>query len=217
VHSVYSHDAKYTFSQLAMRAAQFGLDWMVFTEHSNFGHANAGGALAEHAEVVKARAENPRLLIFQGLEWYIPAAEHATVFTAPGPGEADVLRAFELAYDGKLLNRTTAAATGRARSAPASTREARSRTARATATPGSTRGSTPTRSSSRSERDQALTPSTWRVCTELAGKDRLIFLPVTYVSVRLVYLSVPDGTVVQRGTRPFVPPVTVPKADRSNV
>ncbi|MEU4563212.1 PHP domain-containing protein [Actinoplanes sp. NPDC023936] len=107
VHTVYSHDAKYTFSQQAMRAAQFGLDWMVLTEHSNIGHANAGGALAEHAEVVTARAENPRMLLFQGLEWYIPAAEHATVFTAPGPNEAEILRQFELAYDGKLLNRTT--------------------------------------------------------------------------------------------------------------
>jgi PHP domain len=110
VHTVYSHDAKYTFSQQAMRAAQFGLDWMVFTEHSNFGHANAGGALAENAEVLKARAENPRMLIFQGLEWYIPAAEHATVFTAPGPNEADILRRFELAYDGKLLGRSQGAA-----------------------------------------------------------------------------------------------------------
>ena len=109
VHSVYSHDAKYTFSQQATRAAQYGLDWMVFTEHSNFGHADAGGALAEHDEVLTARVENPRLLIFQGLEWYLPAAEHATVFTAPGPGEADVLRRFELAYDGKLLNRTIGA------------------------------------------------------------------------------------------------------------
>ncbi|GGO90821.1 PHP domain-containing protein [Wenjunlia tyrosinilytica] len=109
VHSVYSHDAKYTFSQLAMRAAQFGLDWMVFTEHSNFGHANAGGALKEHDEVLKARAENPRMLVFQGLEWYIPAAEHATVFSPPGPHEADLLRSFELSYDGKLLGRTQGA------------------------------------------------------------------------------------------------------------
>jgi hypothetical protein len=105
VHSVYSHDAKYTFSQLAGRGAQFGLDWMVFTEHSNFGHANAGGALRERDEVRRARAENPRMLIFQGLEWYIPGAEHATVFTAPGPNEAEVLRRFELAYDGKLLGK----------------------------------------------------------------------------------------------------------------
>src|SRR5687768_7072938 len=75
VHSRYSHDAKYDFTQLAQRGAQFGLDWMAFTEHSNFGHADKG-AQAEHAEVLKARAENPRMLIFQGLEWYIPAAEH---------------------------------------------------------------------------------------------------------------------------------------------
>jgi hypothetical protein len=79
---------------------------MVFTEHSNVGHARAGGALQGNAEVLKARAANPRVLIYQDLEWYIPGAEHATVFTAPGPREAEVLREFELAFDGKLLGRT---------------------------------------------------------------------------------------------------------------
>ncbi len=102
IHSVYSHDAKYTFSQLAAAGAKYGLDWMVFTEHSNFGHADYGAAL-EHKEILEARADNPRQLIFQGLEWYIPAAEHCTVFTAPGPHEVDVLTRFESAYDGKLL------------------------------------------------------------------------------------------------------------------
>jgi len=38
VHTQYSHDAKYTLAQAAQRTAQFGLDWMVCTEHSNFGH-----------------------------------------------------------------------------------------------------------------------------------------------------------------------------------
>jgi hypothetical protein len=109
VHSVYSHDAKYTFSQQAQAAAKYGLDWMVFNEHSNFGHAYYG-AESEHAEIVKARAENPRQLIFQGLEWYIPAAEHCTVFAAPGPHETDLLTQFELAYDGKLLNYTEGSA-----------------------------------------------------------------------------------------------------------
>ncbi|MFJ8046734.1 PHP domain-containing protein [Streptomyces luteogriseus] len=102
IHSVYSHDAKYTFSQLAAAGAKYGLDWMVFTEHSNFGHADHGAAL-EHEEILKARAENPRQLIFQGLEWYIPAAEHCTVFTTPGRHEVDLLTRFESAYDGKLL------------------------------------------------------------------------------------------------------------------
>ncbi|WP_159775094.1 PHP domain-containing protein [Streptomyces sp. HM190] len=105
VHSVYSHDAKYTFSQLAAAGARYGLDWMVFTEHSNVGHADLGAAL-EHREILRARAENPRQLIFQGLEWYIPAAEHGTVFTTPGPHEVDLLTRFERAYDGKLLGYT---------------------------------------------------------------------------------------------------------------
>lgn len=109
VHSVYSHDAKYTFSQLATAAAKYGLDWMVFNEHSNFGHAYYGAAM-EHQEILKARAENPRQLIFQGLEWYIPAAEHCTIFSPPGPHEVDLLTQFELAYDGKLLNYTDGAA-----------------------------------------------------------------------------------------------------------
>ncbi|MCQ9180127.1 histidinol-phosphatase [Streptomyces sp. IBSBF 2953] len=109
VHSVYSHDAKYTFSQQARAAARYGLDWMVFNEHSNFGHASFGAAL-EHREILRARAENPRQLIFQGLEWYIPAAEHCTVFAAPGPHEADLLTKFELAYDGKLLGYTEGSA-----------------------------------------------------------------------------------------------------------
>ncbi|MFF4272063.1 PHP domain-containing protein [Streptomyces sp. NPDC001536] len=109
VHSVYSHDAKYTFSQQAKAAAKYGLDWMVFNEHSNFGHASYGAKL-EHQEILKARAENPRQLIFQGLEWYIPAAEHCTVFAAPGPHEVDLLTQFELAYDGKLLGYTEGSA-----------------------------------------------------------------------------------------------------------
>ncbi|MGW2717161.1 histidinol-phosphatase [Streptomyces sp. NPDC001492] len=111
VHSVYSHDAKYTFSQQAQAAATYGLDWMVFNEHSNFGHARYGAAL-EHQEILRARAENPRQLIFQGLEWYIPAAEHCTIFAAPGPHETDLLTQFELAYDGKLLGYTDGSATG---------------------------------------------------------------------------------------------------------
>ncbi|WP_369374729.1 PHP domain-containing protein [Promicromonospora sp. Populi] len=101
VHSRYSHDAKYNFDQLARKGARFGLDWMVFTEHSNFGHADKGAA-AEHAEIIAARSRNPRQLIFQGLEWYIPAAEHGTVFAAPGPHEVELLREFERLWDGKL-------------------------------------------------------------------------------------------------------------------
>lgn len=101
VHTRYSHDAKYDFDQLATKGAELGLDWMVFTEHSNHGHRDKGAA-AEHEEIMAARARHPRQLIFQGLEWYIPAAEHGTVFSAPGPYEVELLREFERRWDAKL-------------------------------------------------------------------------------------------------------------------
>nr|WSX54059.1 histidinol-phosphatase [Streptomyces sp. NBC_00974] len=107
-HTVYSHDAKYTFSQLASAGATYGLDWMVFTEHSNFGHALYGAQL-EHKQILQARADNKRMLIFQGLEWYIPGAEHCTVFSPPGRHEVELLTRFEEAYDGKLLGYTAGA------------------------------------------------------------------------------------------------------------
>ncbi|QXE38188.1 histidinol-phosphatase [Streptomyces sp. GMY02] len=109
VHSIYSHDAKYTFSQLSRAASTYGLDWLVLTEHSNIGHSLPGGATAEHREIARARAENRRMLIFQGLEWYVPGAEHCTVFSPPGPHEVDLLTSFEQAYDGKLLGYTAGA------------------------------------------------------------------------------------------------------------
>jgi hypothetical protein len=46
------------------------------------------------------RAELPGLLTFQGLEWNVPAAEHATVFVHPGKNEVEVLQQFEQTYDG---------------------------------------------------------------------------------------------------------------------
>ncbi|WP_146007705.1 PHP domain-containing protein [Brachybacterium sp. UMB0905] len=101
VHSLYSHDAKYTMEQVLDRAEQFGVDAIAFTEHANLGHAHEGGVWEANREIRAAR-EGRDLLVFQGLEWYIPAAEHGTVMVAPGPNEARLLRTFELMHDGKL-------------------------------------------------------------------------------------------------------------------
>ncbi|MGN7970992.1 PHP domain-containing protein [Microbacterium sp. 22296] len=102
VHSVYSHDAKYTMTTILDQAQRFGVDAIAFTEHSNFGHANVGGVFNAAREIEAARTARPDLLVFQGLEWYIPAAEHGTVLVAPGARVTQVLRTFELAFDGKL-------------------------------------------------------------------------------------------------------------------
>jgi hypothetical protein len=102
VHTQFSHDAKYMIKQQLDAAQQYGVDWLALTEHSNFGHANNGGAVNANKEIKAQRASRPDLLIFQGLEWYIPGAEHASVLVAPGPNEVNLLRTFELVWDGKL-------------------------------------------------------------------------------------------------------------------
>lgn len=100
VHTQYSHDAKYLIRQQLDQAQRFGVDWLAFTEHSNFAHADKGvfSSLAE----IRAQRARRDMLISQGIEWYIPAAEHCSVVVHPGQNEATTLRAFELAYDGKL-------------------------------------------------------------------------------------------------------------------
>ncbi|WP_286960442.1 MULTISPECIES: PHP domain-containing protein [Arsenicicoccus] len=101
VHTVFSHDAKYLVETQVARAHEFGVDWMVFTEHSNVGHHDKGAHL-ERQVLQRMRRQYPDLLIYQGLEWYIPAAEHCTVMVAPGDNDADLLRQFERLWDGKL-------------------------------------------------------------------------------------------------------------------
>ncbi|MFC9558071.1 PHP domain-containing protein [Agromyces sp. NPDC056965] len=100
VHTQFSHDAKYRLVQQLDAAERYGVDWLAFTEHANFAHAEQG--VFSSLEQIQQERNERELLIFQGLEWYIPAAEHGSVLVAPGPDSARVLRAFELAWDGKL-------------------------------------------------------------------------------------------------------------------
>lgn len=100
VHTQYSHDAKYRLAQQLDAAERYGVDWLAFTEHSNVAHAERG--VFSELEQIQQERDARELLIFQGLEWYIPAAEHGSVLIAPGADSARVLRAFELAWDGKL-------------------------------------------------------------------------------------------------------------------
>jgi hypothetical protein len=57
-------------------------------------------------DILKTRSELRELLTFQGLEWNIPGAEHATVFVTPSKNEVDVLQQFEQTYDGSQLPAT---------------------------------------------------------------------------------------------------------------
>jgi PHP domain len=99
IHTGHSPDGQYLVSQQVSRSAQYGLDWMVITDHGGVEHQKFG-VETSHPEIVQARKDNGGTLVFQGLEWNIPAAEHGTVFVAPGDGDVALLKEFEGSYDG---------------------------------------------------------------------------------------------------------------------
>ncbi len=101
IHTQYSPDGQYRVSDQVRHASNFGLDWMVITDHGSVAHAKLGVDKV-NPDIRRARAATPDMLVFQGLEWNIPAAEHATVIVTPGANEVSTLKEFENSYDGNL-------------------------------------------------------------------------------------------------------------------
>jgi hypothetical protein len=113
IHTQYSPDGQYRVIDHVQHANAFGLDWMVITDHGSAQHAKIGVEKV-NPDIVDARAAVPDTLVFQGLEWNIPAAEHGTVFVHPGKNEVAVLKAFENNYDGVVTNTTASSAANEA-------------------------------------------------------------------------------------------------------
>ncbi len=103
VHTQYSEDAKYRVIDQVRHANAYGLGWLVITDHGGETHARIGVEKV-NPDIVAAREQIPDTLVFQGLEWNIPAAEHGTVFVHPGAGEVSLLKEFENTYDGVVNN-----------------------------------------------------------------------------------------------------------------
>jgi hypothetical protein len=109
IHTQYSSDAQYRVLDQAKHGHAYGLDWLVITDHGSNAHAKIGVEKV-NPDILRTRQELPELLTFQGLEWNIPAAEHATVFVHPGAHEVEVLKQFEQTYDGSQLPPTNSEA-----------------------------------------------------------------------------------------------------------
>ncbi|WP_240196977.1 PHP domain-containing protein [Nonomuraea lactucae] len=101
IHTQYSSDGQYRVFDQARHAYAHGLDWMVVTDHGSAAHAKIGVEKV-NPDIVQTREQLKNLLVYQGLEWNIPAAEHATVFVHPGRNEVAVLKEFENAFDGSV-------------------------------------------------------------------------------------------------------------------
>ncbi|WP_281156217.1 PHP domain-containing protein [Streptomyces sp. HYC2] len=107
IHTQYSSDGKYRVVDHVRQANAHGLDWMVITDHGSEQHAKIGVEKV-NPDIVAARGQISDTLVFQGLEWNIPAAEHGTVFVHPGTNEVAVLKEFENSFDGSVKKATAA-------------------------------------------------------------------------------------------------------------
>ncbi|MDT0266810.1 PHP domain-containing protein [Streptomyces sp. DSM 44915] len=105
IHTQFSPDGMYRVDDQVRNGSRFGLDWMVITDHGNENHSRIGVEKV-NPEIRAARETYENALVFQGLEWNIPAAEHGTVFVHPGRDEVSVLKQFERDYDGGVNNAT---------------------------------------------------------------------------------------------------------------
>jgi hypothetical protein len=105
IHTQYSNDGKYRVVDQVRQGARHGLDWLVITDHGNETHARIGVEKV-NPDIKEARAAHEDTLVFQGLEWNIPGAEHGTVFVHPGRNEVSVLKEFETSYDGGVRKAT---------------------------------------------------------------------------------------------------------------
>ncbi|WP_049578079.1 PHP domain-containing protein [Streptomyces sp. SBT349] len=103
IHTQYSSDGQYRVIDQVRNGARHGLDWMVITDHGGAQHSRIGVERV-NPDIREARDAHEDTLVFQGLEWNIPAAEHGTVFVHPGSNEVDVLKQFETDYDGGVNN-----------------------------------------------------------------------------------------------------------------
>jgi hypothetical protein len=87
-------DSPYSRSHNAAQARAFGLRWMVHTDHGGPGHS---AVTRDHAypALLQARADVPEVIQFNGMEFDVPAGEHASLIIAPGPQEMEQLAGAE--------------------------------------------------------------------------------------------------------------------------
>lgn len=91
-------DASNPIATNARMAAQYGLSWMVATDHGGPNHSKLNRDEA-YPELVRSRRETPSVLQFWGMELDTPAAEHSSLILPRTAGERDALFGIESRYN----------------------------------------------------------------------------------------------------------------------
>lgn len=91
-------DAIYPTPQNARKAQEFGLRWMVTTDHGGPNHSKLNLTEA-YAELERSRLEVPGVLQFYGMELNMPGMDHHTVIIPNGADEWRILFNIESQFD----------------------------------------------------------------------------------------------------------------------
>jgi len=91
-------DAIYKISKNAEMAKQFGLEWIVATDHGGPNHSKINLEQAYPA-LIKSRKTVPEVVQFQGLELNTPGADHSSIILPHTQDEAEYLFEFESRFD----------------------------------------------------------------------------------------------------------------------
>jgi hypothetical protein len=95
---VFGGDAIYPTLLNAERARQFGLSWMVTTDHGGPNHSKITAELA-YPDLVQSRKAVKEVIQFYGMELNTPAGEHSSMIIPHTHDEVDVLRHLESSFD----------------------------------------------------------------------------------------------------------------------
>jgi hypothetical protein len=90
-------DGDHTIIQNAEAARRFGLSWMVSTDHGGPLHARLNAEQA-YPEFLTARARVPDLILFYGMEFDTPGAEHSSLIIPQSSHEREDLLHIESRY-----------------------------------------------------------------------------------------------------------------------
>lgn len=91
---LFGRDGRYPIRKNAEMARQFGLNWMVSTDHGGAGHARINHDIAYPA-LLESRAAVPEVLQFFGMEFDTPAGDHSSLIIPRSDGERSQLREIE--------------------------------------------------------------------------------------------------------------------------
>lgn len=91
-------DAINSIGENVEQARAFGLDWMVNTDHGGPGHSKINLELA-YPELLETRALFPEMILFHGMEFDTPGAEHSSLIIPKTEDEAQTLFEIESGYN----------------------------------------------------------------------------------------------------------------------